>query len=78
MAHLCVPQNQALGVCRGFAPDVQIRSTHGREDLVNATLTSNAEEEEVAHNLVIRILWSIVSNAADKSSSDKVEVVSEL
>ena len=46
MAHLCVNQNQALGVCRGFVPDVQICGTHGREDLVNATIISNAEEEE--------------------------------
>ena len=46
MAHLCVPQNQALGVCRGFVPDIQICSTHGRKDLVNATIISNAEEEE--------------------------------
>ena len=46
MAHLCVPQNQALGVCRGFAPDNQICGTHGRENLVNATIISNAEEEE--------------------------------
>ena len=45
MAHLCIPQNQALGVCRGFVPDIQICSTHGREDLINATITSNAEEE---------------------------------
>ena len=47
MAHLCVPQNQALGVCRGFVPDIQVCGTHGREDLVKATITSNAEEEEV-------------------------------
>ena len=46
MAHLCVPQNQALGVCRGFVPDIPICGTHGREDLVNATIISNAEEEE--------------------------------
>ena len=46
MAHVCVPQNQALEVCRGFVPDIQICGTHGREDLVNATITSNAEEEE--------------------------------
>ena len=45
MAHLCVPQNQALGVCRGFVPDIQICGTHGRKDLVNATIISNAEEE---------------------------------
>ena len=31
MAHLYVPQNQALGVCRRFVPDIQICSTHGRE-----------------------------------------------
>ena len=46
MAHLCVPQNQALGVCRGFAPDIQICGTHGRKNLVNATIISNADEEE--------------------------------
>ena len=46
MAHLCVPQNQALGVCRGFVPDIQVCGTHRREDLVKATITSNAEEEE--------------------------------
>ena len=50
MAHLCVPQNQALGVCRGFVPDIQVCSTHGREDLVNATITLNAEEEELPHH----------------------------
>ena len=43
-AHLCVPQNQALVVCRGFVPDIQVCSTRGREDLV--TITSNAEEDE--------------------------------
>ena len=46
MAHLCVPQNQALGVCRGFVPDIQICGTHGRKNLVNATIISNVEEEE--------------------------------
>ena len=46
MAHLCVPQNQALWVCRGFVPDIQICGTHGRKNLVNATIISNAEEEE--------------------------------
>ena len=54
MAHLCVSHNQALrgggggggGVCRGFVPDIQVCGTHGREDLTNATITSNAEEEE--------------------------------
>ena len=47
MAHLCVPQNQALGACWRFVPDIQICGTHGRKDLVNATIISNAEEEEV-------------------------------
>ena len=50
MAHLCVPQNLTLGVCRGFVPDSQVCGTHGREDLVNATITSNAEEEEEEEN----------------------------
>ena len=46
MTHLCVPPNQALGVYRWFVPDIQVCGTHGREDLVNATITSKAEEEE--------------------------------
>ena len=46
MVHLCVPKNEALGVCRGFVPDIQVCGTHGRQDLVNVTITSNAEEEE--------------------------------
>ena len=46
MAHLCVPLNQALGICRGFVPDIQLCGTHGREDLINTTITSNTEEEE--------------------------------
>ena len=46
LAHLFVPQNQALGVCKGFVPDIQVCGTHGREDLVNATITSNTEEED--------------------------------
>ena len=45
MAHVRVPQNQALGVCRGCVPDIQVHSTHGREDLVNATITSNAKKK---------------------------------
>ena len=44
MAHLCVPQNQALRVCIGFVPDIQVYGIHGREDLVNAAITSNAED----------------------------------
>ena len=55
MAHLCVPQNQALGVCRGFAPDIQICGTHGRKNLVNATIISNAEEEEDASDLTLNV-----------------------
>ena len=51
MAHLCVPQNQALGVCREFVPDIQICGTHGRKDLVNATTISNAEEEEEGYKM---------------------------
>ena len=46
MAYLCVPQNQALWVCRGFVPDIQVCGTHGREDLVNTTITLNAEDED--------------------------------
>ena len=46
MSHLCAPQNQALGVVRGFVPDIQICGTHRREDSVNAAITSNVEEEE--------------------------------
>ena len=44
MAHLCVPQNLALGICRGFVPDTQVCGTYRREDLVNATITSSVEE----------------------------------
>ena len=47
MAHLCVPQNQALGVCRRSVADVQVCGTRGREDLVSTTITSNSEEKEV-------------------------------
>ena len=54
MAHLCVPQNQALGVCRGFAPDIQICGTRGRKNLVNATIISNAEEESDYLIIVMR------------------------
>ena len=44
MAHLCVPQNQGLGVYR-FVPGIQVCGTHGREDLANATIMSNAEPD---------------------------------
>ena len=56
MAHLCVPQNQALGVCRGFVPDIQICGTHGRKNLVNATIISNAEEELIKTIYVTYVL----------------------
>ena len=65
MAHLCVPQNQALGVCRGFAPDIQICGTHGRKNLVNATIISNAEEEE---NAIVLPLIYIFSTDLDLSN----------
>ena len=45
-AHLCVPKNQALGVCRGFVPNIQVSGTHWREGLITVTITSNVEEEE--------------------------------
>ena len=35
---LVCSQNQALGVCRGFVPDIQVCGTHGREDLVIAII----------------------------------------
>ena len=46
MAHLCVAQNQALGVCRGFVPDIQVCGIYVREDLVNAPITSNTREDK--------------------------------
>ena len=55
MAHLCVPQNQALGVCRGFVPVIQICGTHGRKDLVNATIISNVKEEEPPTAIVFSV-----------------------
>ena len=45
-----------LGVCRGVVPDIQVCDTHRREDLVNATITSNAEEEEEDSFLTFRSL----------------------
>ena len=46
IAHLRAPQNQALWVCRESVPDIPVCGTHRREDLVAATITSNAEEKE--------------------------------
>ena len=72
MAHLCVPQNQALGVCRGFVPDIQICGTHGRKNLVNATFISNAEEEEegntVEFNMIVSIFVCKCPNASQCKS----------
>ena len=42
---LVCPSKQSSGVCRGFVPDIQVCSTQWREDLVNATITSNTEED---------------------------------
>ena len=52
MAHSCVPQNQALAVCRGFVPGIQVCGTHRREDLLNAAITSNAKEEELVNHYI--------------------------
>ena len=65
MAHLCVPQNQALGVCRGLVPDIQICGTHGRKDIVNATIISNAEEEEEAGKAKSMYQRAVESSLAD-------------
>ena len=46
MVRLCVPQNQALGVCSRHLPYIQVCGPYGREDLVNATVISNAEDKE--------------------------------
>ena len=58
MAHLRPPQSQALGVCKGFVPDIQVCGTHQRKDLVNTTIISNAEEEEAEGTMVSRISLS--------------------
>ena len=67
MSHLRVPQNQALVVCNGFVPDIPVCGTHGREDLVNATITTNAaaaaeEEEEEEPVTYSDILAFVVSD----------------
>ena len=46
MAHLCVLQNQALGVCRSAEALFLTCGTHRREDLVDTTISSNSEEDE--------------------------------
>ena len=61
MAYLCVPQNQVLGFCRRFVPDIQVCATHGREDLVNATITLNAEKEEEQSCVPIWVVWVTLS-----------------
>ena len=45
---LVCPSKPSLGVCRGFVPDIQVCSTHKREDLVNAASTSNQKKKLVA------------------------------
>ena len=65
MAQLCAPQNQALGVCRGFVPDIQVCGTHGREDLVNATITLNAEEEELEFLVIYRPVVKAPASTAE-------------
>ena len=80
MAHLCVPQNQALRVFRGFVPlpDIQVCGTHGTEDLVNATITSNAEEEAPDWWLaILRVWFSFVPFRSDITKSDKLKVCHE-
>ena len=37
---------------RVFVSDIQVCGTHEREGLVNATITSNAEEEEVESQVI--------------------------
>ena len=48
------PSKLSSGVCIRSVPDIQVCGTHGREDLVNATIISNAEEEEDEELLVGR------------------------
>ena len=56
VAHLCVPQNKTLGVCKRFVPDIPVCSPHGREDLVNGTITLNAEEGGKVQKRILLIL----------------------
>ena len=51
------------GVCRGFVPDIQVCGINGREDLVNATTTSNAEEEQCVINMktAVPVPWIVLS-----------------
>ena len=55
-----VPWNQALGVCRRFVPDLQVCGIHGREDLVDATIISNAK---------LVILHRLATSSSSSSSS---------
>ena len=43
---LVCPSKPSSGICRGCVPDIEACGTHRIEDLVNAIITSNAEEEE--------------------------------
>ena len=42
---LACPSKPSFGVCRRSVPDIRECGTLGREDLVDATITSNVEEE---------------------------------
>ena len=55
MAHLCVPQNQALGVCRGFVP-------HSRER------GSSQRSHHIKHRRRIRPLQTQTSHANQASN----------
>ena len=74
MAHLCVPQNQALGVCRGFVPDIQICGTHGRKDLVNATIISKEEEEELVEGPRRKKKWLEGWGGGGRGSGRRLEI----
>ena len=74
LAHLCAPQNQALGVYRRFVPVIQVYGTHGRHDLVNATRTDISTKTECDYhygwikNGHIRNNISKIANPMQRSS----------
>ena len=56
----CVSLKTKLwGSAEDFFPDIQVCGTHRREDLVNATITSNAgeEEEDLFQSALMRSKW---------------------
>ena len=63
MAHLCVSQNQALGVCIGFVPDIQVYGTYGRGSS-QRNHHANAEEEE-EDTATIRVAMMRVASVAE-------------